>query len=118
MALASWLREKERGSGKESNRERKGRAWRESNWERMSVEREKQGEEECGERATGRGRWTESNRKKGSVERKKQGEEYGKRATIENSSNIENEPKSTLSVLGFENGTHMILYAISNNLLR
>lgn len=80
MALASWLREKERGSGKESNRE------------------------ECGERATGRGRWTESNRKKGSVERKKQGEEYGKRATIENSSNIENEPKSVLSVFGSENG--------------
>lgn len=73
MALASWLREKERGSGKESNRERRGRAWRESNWEKMSVEREKQGEEECGERATRRGGvWRESNRERRSMEREQQ----------------------------------------------
>lgn len=69
--------------------------WRERNRDKRSVERD----------ATGRGVWRESNRERKSVEREKQGEEeYGKRATIENSSNIENEPKSVLSVFGSENG--------------
>lgn len=60
MALASWLREKERGSGKESNREKR------------SVEREQQGEE-GGQRVTGRREvWRERNRERRSMEREQQ----------------------------------------------